>query len=111
LDYGWAGAANCRFDSACDRLLVFSSGMEKFEVPFSALPALKRISVDRRNDFTVADDGNYLYWEVADIHLDLDAFRCATDPEWKKKLEALKTDHNLAFGKAIATLRKQHKLL
>ena len=93
-----------------DCLLVFSCGMEKFEVPFSSLPALKRISTDERGNFMIADDGSYLYWESADIHLDLDAFRCATDPEWKQKFEALKSNHNQVFGKAIASLRKQHKL-
>ena len=93
-----------------DCLLVFSCSMEKFEVPFSSLPALKRISTNERENFTIADDGSYLYWESADIHLDLDAFRCATDPEWKQKFEALKSNHNQVFGKAIASLRKQYKL-
>jgi transcriptional regulator with XRE-family HTH domain len=94
-----------------DCLLVFSCGMEKFEVPFLSLPALKRIPISERGNFTIADDGSYLYWESADIHLDLDAFRCATNPIWKQKFEDLKSTHNQLFGKAIATLRKQHKLL
>ena len=34
----------------------------------------------------------------------------ATDPEWKQKFDSLKSEHNQVFGKAIATLRKQHKL-
>jgi len=93
-----------------DRLLVFSCGMEKFEVSFSSLPALKRIPIDERRNFTIADDGSYLYWESADIHLDLDAFRYVTDPEWKHKFDALKANHNQVFGKAIATIRKKHKL-
>lgn len=93
-----------------EHLLVFSCSMEKFEVPFLSLPALNRIPADERSSFTIADDGSYLYWEGADIHLDLDAFRCATDPEWKQKFESLKSEHNQVFGKAIATLRKKHKL-
>ena len=93
-----------------DRLLVFSCSMEKFEVPFLSLPALKRIPIDERSSFTIADDGSYLYWEGADIHLDLESFRCATDPEWKQKFEALKANHNQVFGKVIASLRKNHKL-
>jgi transcriptional regulator with XRE-family HTH domain len=93
-----------------DLLLVFSCSMEKFEVPFFSLPALKRIPTDERSSFTIADDGSYIYWEGADIHLDLDAFRCATDPEWKQKFEYLKSEHNQVFGKAIASLRKKHKL-
>ncbi len=93
-----------------DRLLVFSCGMEKFEVPFQSMSALKRIPTEQRESFTIAGDGSYLYWEGADIHLDLDAFRCVTDPAWKQKLEALKSTHNQLFGKEIATLRKQYKL-
>ena len=93
-----------------DRLLVFSCSMEKFEVSFSSLPALKRIPIDERSNFEIADDGSYLYWESADIHLDLDAFRYVTDPKWKQKFDALKSTHNQVFGKAIATLRKKYKL-
>jgi hypothetical protein len=74
------------------------------------MPALKRIPIDEREHFTIADDGSYLYWESADIHLDLDAFRCATDPKWKQKFEPFKSEHNQVFGKAIATLRKKYKL-
>ena len=93
-----------------DRLILFSCGMEKFEVPFSSLPALKRIPINERRNFEIADDGSYLYWESADIHLDLDAFRYVTDPEWKYKFDALKANHNQVFGKAISTIRKKHKL-
>ncbi len=93
-----------------DRLLVLSCAMEKLEVPFDSLPALKRISINDRSNFTIDDDGSCLYWEDADIHLDLDSFRYATDPAWKQKFEALKSEHNQVFGKAIATLRKQYKL-
>lgn len=94
----------------CDRLLVLSCAMEKLEVPFDSLPALKRISINDRSNFTIDDDGSCLYWEDADIHLDLEAFRYATNPEWKQKFDSLKAEHNQIFGNAIATLRKQYKL-
>ena len=93
-----------------DRLLVLSCAMEKLEVPFDALSALKRISINDRSNFTINDDGSCLYWEDADIHLDLESFRYATDPEWKQKFDSLKLEHDQIFGKAIATLRKQYKL-
>ena len=44
--------------------------MEKLEVPFDSLPALKRVSINDRSNFTIDDDGSCLYWESADIHLD-----------------------------------------
>ncbi|MDG3495413.1 MULTISPECIES: DUF2442 domain-containing protein [Pseudanabaena] len=93
-----------------DRLLVLSCSMEKLEIPFDSLPALKCISIKDRSNFTIDDDGSCLYWQDADIHLDLEALRSANDPEWKQKFEALKSEHNQVFGKAIATLRKQYKL-
>ncbi len=93
-----------------DRLLVFSCGMEKFEVPFLSMPALKCIPINQRGSFLIADDGSYIYWESADIHLDLDAFRYATDSTCKHKFEALKSTHDRLFGKAIASLRKKNKL-
>ena len=65
-----------------DRLLVLSCSMEKLEVPFDSLPALKRISIDHRSKFTI-DDGSCLYWQAVNIHLNLEAFCCATDPSWK----------------------------
>lgn len=93
-----------------DRLFVLSCEMAKFEVPFSSLPALQQIPLEDRSNFIVADDGSYLYWQAEDVHLDLEAFRWATDPEWKQKFEALKLIHNQTFGKAIAQIRKLHKL-
>lgn len=93
-----------------DQLLILSCAMEKLEVPFDSLPALKRISANDRSSFTIDNDGSCLYWENADIHLDLEALRCANDPEWKRKFEALKTEHNQDFGRAIASLRKKSKL-
>ncbi|MBD2188288.1 helix-turn-helix domain-containing protein [Pseudanabaena mucicola] len=93
-----------------EQLLILSCAMEKLEVPFESLPALKCISANDRSSFTIDDDGSCLYWEDADIHLDLEALRCANDPEWKRKFESLKTEHNQVFGRAIANLRKQHKL-
>ncbi|WP_051352940.1 helix-turn-helix transcriptional regulator [Picosynechococcus sp. NKBG15041c] len=93
-----------------DYLLVFSCAMEKLEIPFDSMNALKCIAPEDRGDFEVDIDGSYLYWEKADIHLDLDAFRCAVDPVWRQKAEALKLSHDKAFGQAIAKLREQYKL-
>ena len=44
-----------------DRLLVLSCAVEKLEVPFDSLPALKRISIDHHSKFIIDDDGSCLY--------------------------------------------------
>ncbi len=93
-----------------DRLLVLSCSMEELEIPFQSIPALNRIPMGERASFEIADDGAYIYWAGADIHLDLDTFRCYTDPAWHQKFAAFKLTHDQLFGKAIATLRKNHKL-
>lgn len=93
-----------------DRLLVFSCAMEKLEIAFSDLPCLKLIPIDERGDFTISEEGSYLHWPKQDIHLDLDALRCAINPNVKNKFDAYKLTHDRSFGQAIATLRKQSKL-
>lgn len=93
-----------------DRLLVLSCGMEKFEVAFADLPCLKNIPTAERGNFTISEEGSYLYWEKQDIHLDLDALRCVINPQIKAKFDAQRLTHDVLFGKAIAALRKQHKL-
>jgi len=93
-----------------DRLFVLSCAMEKFEIPFPSVLALRQIPLEDRRKFIVADDGSYLYWQAEDVHIDLDFLRCAKDTEWEKKLESLKLIHDQILGTAIARIRKLHKL-
>jgi len=93
-----------------DRLFVLSCAMEKFEIPFSSLSALRQIPLENWRKFIVADDGSYLYWQAEDIHIDLDFLRCATDTDLEQKFKALKLIHNQLLGDAIARIRKLHKL-
>jgi len=93
-----------------DRLFVLSCAMEKFEIPFSSLPALQQIPLENWRKFIVADDGSYLYWQAEDIHIDLDFLRCATDTEWEQKFKSLKLIDNQILGDTIARIRKLHKL-
>jgi len=93
-----------------DRLFVLSCAMEKFEIPFSSLTALRQIPPENWRKFIVADDGSYLYWEAEDVHIDLDFLRYAKDTEWKQNFKALELIHDQILGTAIARIRKLHKL-
>jgi hypothetical protein len=93
-----------------DHLLVLCCSMEVLEIPFDAMPALQRISAIDRSDFMISEEGSYIYWEGADIHLDIDAFRSAIDPVEKQKFEKLRLQHDQLFGQAIKALRQQSKL-
>ena len=44
------------------------------------------------------------------IHLDLDAIRSATDPSWRKKSARIRRAHGRDYGRAIASMRRDHGL-
>ena len=88
-----------------DRLFVLSCALQPYEVSFDSMPSLKRIPLAERANFTVDEDGSYIYWAGPDIHLDLDAIRAAIDPEARARAEAAKALHDSRYGAAIAELR------
>ena len=93
-----------------DRLLVQDCALKAFEVPFESMPALESIPEEERGSFEIAVDGSYLHWPASDIHLDLDAIRGATEPEWQKRATVARMAHNERFGKAVAAVRTAHGL-
>lgn len=95
---------------AGDRLIVVSCEPKTYEIGFDQVPALKRIARQRRNTFKLAEDGSFIHWPSADIHLDLAAIRTVTDPKWRKKSERFRQSHGLEYGAAIAALRREHRL-
>ena len=88
-----------------DRLFVLSCALQPYEVAFDSMPSLKRIPIAERANFTVDEDGSYIYWAGPDIHLDLGAIRAAIDPEARARAEAAKALHDSRYGAAIAKLR------
>jgi DNA-binding XRE family transcriptional regulator len=92
-----------------DTLFVMGCDLKTWEIPFN-LPCFKQVSPSERGNFEIDEDGSYLYWENADIHLDLEDFKAAVDPEFKAQLLAAKQEYGKSFGRAIAVVRKAHKL-
>jgi hypothetical protein len=88
-----------------DRLFVLSCALQPYEVAFDSMPSLKHIPLAERANFTVDDDGSYIYWAGPDIHLDLDAIRAAIDPEARARAAAARALHDSRYGAAIAKLR------
>jgi Protein of unknown function (DUF2442) len=93
-----------------DSLWVTDCALQTWEIPFKILPALAAITPEKRADFEIDEDGSYLYWPSADLHLDLEALRATVDPEWQEKLAAERVMYDLRFGQALATVRKSHNL-
>jgi hypothetical protein len=93
-----------------DKLMVLSCALDKYEVDFDDVPALKRIAKEERHNFTIAEDGNYIHWPAADIHLDLEAFRIAIDPAHREEVFGQRAVHDRRYAAAIATLRQRMRL-
>jgi hypothetical protein len=91
-----------------DRLLVVSCGFDSFEIGFDVYPTLARIPVDERSQFEIEEDGVFLHWAGADVHLDLHDVRVALDPRLRAKAKAEKMAHDKAFGEAIRALRQKY---
>jgi hypothetical protein len=89
-----------------DVLLVWSCALTRTELPFGRLPALAAIPPDDRAKLEVADDGSYMYWPGADVHLDLEAVRVALDPSARDRALRRKLVHDRRFGLAVAKLRE-----
>lgn len=95
---------------ARDRLLVLSCALEPYEVSFAKIPALKSMPKPDRGNFQIDEDGSYLYWPQADVHLDLDAIRTAIDPAYREAALQKKLSHDRRYGAAIANLRREKGL-
>jgi DNA-binding XRE family transcriptional regulator len=99
-----------RADVIVDSLLVLNCALQAFEVPFNKIPALKNIPKAERANFRISDSGSYIHWDAGDIHLDIDDIRYVVDAHWQKKCDLERVTHNKNFGRAIAAVRKKHKL-
>jgi hypothetical protein len=88
-----------------EAIFVVSCALERYEVPFDKVPALKSIPQAERSTFEIDEDGSYIHWPDRDIHIDLDAIRATLDPEWRTKALSAKAARNQRYGAAIAELR------
>ena len=93
-----------------DRLFVISCALERFEVPFEKIVALRDVPVSERSDFRIQPDGAYIHWPQPDVHLDLEAIRVAVDPDARKRSARVKANYDHSYGQAIAKVRQKYGL-
>ena len=89
-----------------DRLLVVTCAFDEFEIGFGAYPALRRLLPGERARFEVEEDGMFLHWRDAGVHLTVDDLRLATDPVLRARAEARRLTHDQSFGAAVRGLRE-----
>lgn len=96
--------------ASTNSLFVMGCDLKTWELPFASLPCLERVSQAERGNFKIDEDGSYLYWECAELHVDLEEIKAAVNPKFKEQLLIEKLEYGKSFGKAIAAVRKAHKL-
>jgi hypothetical protein len=96
--------------TSVNSLVVMGCDLITWDIPFESLPSLAKVSESEKANFEIDVDGSYLYWEAADLHVDLEDLKAAVDPEFKEQLLMEKLEYGKSFGRAISTVRKAHKL-
>ncbi|MEL6928528.1 MAG: helix-turn-helix transcriptional regulator [Cyanobacteria bacterium J06600_6] len=93
-----------------DSLIVMGCDLTTWEISFKSLPRLAQVPELEKPNFEIDADGSYLYWECADLHVDLEDLKAAVDSEFREQLLIQNLEYGKSFGKAIAVVRKAHKL-
>lgn len=93
-----------------NRLLVVSCAMDRLELSFEEVPALKRLPEKEREHFEIAEDGSYVRWPGADVDLDLDALRYHTNAAHRRRTDRERLARDERFGSAVAAVRGRHSL-
>lgn len=86
-------------------LYVTACDLERYEVPIRALPPLAKIPAVRLKQFQIDEDGSFLYWPSADIHINLEAIRYASDPAFRARSARTSSVRNERYGRAIERTR------
>jgi hypothetical protein len=91
-------------------LHVIDCNLRSWQIPFNQIPALSDIRINDLADFELDEDGSYLYWKAADVHLDMEALRSVVDSTLREQIKARTLIHDKKFGQAIAKVRKEFSL-
>jgi len=95
---------------AGDHLFVTSCVPDTMEIGFEEIPALRLIPIRNRPDFDLSSDGSYIHWPSKDVHLSMDAIRCAIDPAYREQRAAAQMTRLNNWGVAVSAFRKRRGL-
>ena len=96
--------------AAEDNLYIVSCSFKMYILSFREIPALRLIDNKNRADFIIDEDGSFIHWPDADIHLDIDTLEYHTDEEYRRKADLKKLQYQLQVGSTLKTLRVENNL-
>jgi hypothetical protein len=93
-----------------DCLVVLFPAFDRLRVPLSKLAKRLGTDKDEIKAFEIDDDGSFLYWPHADVHLGPDHLRALVDPTSAITARQKSREFNREYGEAIRALRVEHGL-
>lgn len=94
-----------------DVLVITSPSFERLRIPMPQLPKkLRRARLTDREEFTIDDFGEFVYWPKMDIHMGWSQFLQAVDPQAKLRAQQKSDAFNQRYGLAIRNLREDSEL-
>lgn len=89
-------------------LKVTSTAFDRLEVPITSIPALAHQPPAFIASFEIDEEGAYLYWPAADVHLGWEQLVQITNPAAALKAKQKSTAFNQRYGAAIRAVREKH---
>jgi hypothetical protein len=93
-----------------DYLVVLFPAFDRLKVPLSKLTKHLGTNKDEIKAFEIDEDGSFLYWPHADVHLGPDQLHAIVDPTFVVALPQRSSQFHGEYGEAIRSLREEHGL-
>lgn len=93
-----------------DALVLLLGDFSIRSFPVGAVPTLRDLNAAERVAFDLDEDGSYLYWPAADLHLGVSQLLQAVDPPYLADIEIRRFPASAAIGTRIAELREAREL-
>ena len=90
------------------QLKVTSTAFDRLEVAIAQIPALAQQPPASIASFEIDEEGAYLYWPDADVHLGWEQLVQITNPATALKAKHKSTAFNQRYGAAIRAVREKH---
>ena len=91
-------------------LVLLPPSFQRMSVPIERLHKLLGTNDEEISSFDIDEDGSFLYWPHADVHLGWEQLQCLIDPQTQLRQKQLLDGYNERYGAAIRSLRKKSNL-
>jgi hypothetical protein len=93
-----------------ENLVLLSPGFDRLVVPRKDLAKFIGTKAEKIAAFEIDEDGRFLFWPHADVHLGWEQFVQIVDPAAAVAAKQRSHEFNERYGAAIRALREQHGL-